>query len=166
MRRRVALALAVARDLPRVTFVPIGGEGRHGPAEALVMAKLLEQHGVHPAAIHPVPEGATTIHSLAACWPFLRRRSRQGGARAVHVCTDGYHVRRCRLILRIWGLESVAPVVDGGSLDAAALPGPSPWRLAWMTLRDGLALCEDVPLALLWRLQRRLEPARRARPEP
>jgi hypothetical protein len=166
MRRRVALALAVARGLPRVTFVPIGGEGRHGPAEALVMAKLLEQHGVDSAAIHPVPEGATTIHSLAACWPYLRRCSQAGGAWLVHVCTDAYHVRRCRLILRIWGLESVAPIIDGGRLDAAASAGPSPRRLAWMTLRDWLALCEDVPLALLWRLQRRLDPDRGARPEP
>lgn len=164
MRRRVALALAVARDLRRVTFVPIGGVGRHGPAEAFVMAELLEDCGVDRGAIHPVAEGATTIHSLAACWPYLVRSIRDGAA-VVHVCTDAYHVRRCRLILRIWGIESLAPELALERIDPAA-PGPSPRSLAWMTLRDWLALLEDVPLALLWRLQRRFDPVPSRRPEP
>lgn len=153
MRRRVELALAVSRDLTGVTFVPIGGVGRHGPAEALVMARLLERSGVHRAAIHPVSEGATTIHSLEAAWPYLHEHSTRRGA-LVHVCTDAYHVRRCRLILRIWGIESRGP---GGTRSCADLSARSqvPRRLAWMTVRDGLALLEDVPLAVLWHLRRR-----------
>jgi hypothetical protein len=153
MRRRVALALSVARHLPRVRFVPVGGVGRHGPAEALVMARLLEDAGVDSGTIHPVPEGATTIHSLHACRPYLHHAIAEDAA-LVHVCTDGYHVRRCRLILRIWGIQSRPPA--GAALRGEGFAAGSrlaPPRLAWMALRDVLALFEDVPLALLWRLQ-------------
>jgi len=159
MRRRVALALAVSRDLPDVTFVPIGGVGRHSPAEAVVMAQLLEHSGVDRAAIHPVSEGRTTIHSLEASWPYLRERTEGRGA-LVHVCTDAYHVRRCRLILRIWGIESRGP--GGGTARDVSAAAPVARGLAWMTLRDWLALIEDVPLAVLWRVRRRFFRAQKA----
>lgn len=158
MRRRVALALAVARELRGVTFVPIGGVGRYGPAEADVMARLLQRAGIDSAAVHPIAEGKTTIQSLEASWLYLRERTEGRGA-LVHVCTDAYHVRRCRLILRTWGIESRGP---GGTAGDQALSAAVPRALAWMTLRDGLALMKDVPLALLWRLRRRSSPHRAA----
>jgi DUF218 domain len=151
MRRRVALALRVAAGLSHVTFMPIGGLGSHGPAEALVMERLLLAAGIDPAAIWPVPEGATTIHSLLACWPHLRERTAPGDA-VVYVCTDAYHVSRCRIILRIWGVASRdAGKAPHAPADAAPSPRVATPKLIWMWLRDRVALLEDVPLALLWR---------------
>jgi vancomycin permeability regulator SanA len=150
MRRRVDGALSAARHLERVVFMPVGGVGRHPPAEAFVMQALLEAAGIPRGRIQPVPAGKNTIESLRACWPQLRREQRTGAGAIAHVCTDDYHMLRCRAILWIWGLVT------------RPLPCPEPrrgWPLLFMRARDRVGLAKDIPLALLWRLGRRLPTA-------
>lgn len=149
LRRRVLLAIQTA-DGQDALFMPVGGLGRHAPAEARMMQQLLVEAGVAARAIVPVPEGNNTIASLRACWPVLRRELARA-PRSVYVCTDDYHLRRCRLILRVWGLES----------RAGARGGPAPGAAkAWMIARDHIALVKDLTIALGWRVTRRLHAPR------
>ncbi len=143
LRRRVDSALRLAEALPDVLFVPLGGARGARPAEAAVIERLLREAGVPAAAVRAVPAGHTTISSLRAAWPLLRELSRAAPRARWHVCTDRYHVLRCRVILRLWGKHS-----HGAPAPRPALPAR---RLAVLYARDRLALLKDVPLALWWR---------------
>lgn len=149
--RRVASALRLAQALPQVLFVPLGGAQGERPAEARVIERLLREAGVPAAAIVGVPAGRTTITSLRAARPLLRELAASAPRVRWHVCTDHYHVLRCRVILRLWGMRS----------SGAAAPRPQlPRRtLAALYVRDGVALLKDVPLALWWRVGRELAPS-------
>ena len=153
MRRRVEVALGLARSLGTVLFVPIGGVGRFGPAEAFVMQRLLREAGVPDDAIHPVPEGTNTIHSLRACWPVLIAATRGLDHSDVYVCTDRYHLPRCRAILRIWGASTRAVARPRHQEGAGE-------RSVYMLWRDRMALIKDVPRALWWRATRQVTPRR------
>lgn len=153
MRRRVEVASSLGRSLGPVLFVPIGGVGQFGPAEALVMQRLLTEAGVPDDVIYPVPEGTNTIQSLRACWPVLVAATRGLTRGDVYVCTDRYHVRRCRAILRAWGAVTRAAVRHREDEGAGE-------RLVYMLWRDRLALVKDVPRALWWRATRQLGPRR------
>jgi len=113
-----------------------------------VIERLLRESGVPASAILGCPEGQNTIESLRACWPLLvAARAAQPGV-TLHVCTDGYHTLRCRLILALWGLRSRAA--------PAARPALPPRQLLALRWRDRGALLKDVPLALYWRATGRL----------
>lgn len=114
------------------------------------MSALLTDAGVPLSDITQVPEGTNTIASLRASWPILcRLRSAHPGSR-VFVCTDRYHVRRCRIILQIWGIETEAALPT--SAYASAEPDGGTPYMRW---RDRLALLKDVPSAAAWRVIRR-----------
>jgi hypothetical protein len=146
LRRRVESALQLGQSLPRVLYVPLGGARRGRPSEASVIERLLQAAGVPAAAIRAVPAGLTTIASLRAAWPLLLQLAHGAPEAQWHVCTDGYHVLRCRLILRLWGMPT-----RGAPAPRPALPR---WRLAALYVRYRAALLEDVPLALWWRGRR------------
>jgi vancomycin permeability regulator SanA len=143
LRRRVQAALRTAAALPEVRFVPVGGARGQAPAEALVMERMLITAGVPASAILASPGGLTTIESLRECWPLLERALAAEPGAELHLCTDGYHMLRCRAILALWGRP------------ARAAPAPRPrlpsHRLWLLRLRDGAALVKDIPLALYWR---------------
>lgn len=142
MRRRVDVAASSAESWSGVIFMPIGGVGRHPPAEADLMTELLRARGVAREVIIPVPHGRNTIESLNAARREIAAVERRAPALEVHVCTDDYHVRRCQLILRLWGVPT------------RALPCATSRRGThglYMPLRDGFALLKDIPLAWLWR---------------
>lgn len=143
LSRRVSSALRLAQGLRRVLFVPLGGARGTRPAEAAVIERLLREAGVPAAAIRAVPAGGTTIASLRAARPLLSQLAAEAPLARWHVCTDGYHVPRCRMILRLWGMRS----------EGAAAPRPALRKrhLAALYLRDAVALLKDAPLALWWR---------------
>lgn len=145
LSRRVCSAASLGQSLPGVLYVPLGGARGERPAEAVVIERLLREAGVPAVAIRAVPAGGTTISSLRAALPLLRELAEQAPQARWHVCTDHYHVLRCRMILRLWGMRS----------QGAAAPRPALRRrhLAALYLRDGMALLKDAPLALWWRFR-------------
>ena len=113
-----------------------GGIGRHGPAEAEVIAALLRAEGVPEGVIRLEPASRTTRENLRLALPVFRAL---GGDQAV-IVTDAWHAPRALLIARQEGLPAVA--------------APIPWRAqSGRTLlrhipREALAL---VAAALRWR---------------
>jgi vancomycin permeability regulator SanA len=140
MRRRVAAALA-AGDVGAARFLPTGGVGRHPPAEAEVMRRLLIAAGVPPEHIAVEDTGTDTLSSLLACARILRA----AGAERIRVATDGFHAPRCRAVLWAVGLHASAASAPG----ARAAYGTARWLRA--VVHESLALPWDVVLARLRR---------------
>ncbi len=145
LRRRVETAVACGQRMAGALYVPTGGVGRYGPAEAEVMAALLRAHGVADSAILPEPTGTDTLSSVRAVRRLLR------GQRApVYAATSAYHLPRCLLLLRLAGLPA---------RPCQAPPGPasrSRWRRWYWRLREVLAVPFDAALLLALRLIGRL----------
>jgi uncharacterized SAM-binding protein YcdF (DUF218 family) len=121
--------------------VPTGAQGRHGASEASVMAGLLGELGVPSERILSEETGTDTLSSVRAVVRLLPR------AAPVYVATSGYHLPRCRLLLRLAGV--------------AALACPPPpeatgfwWHWYWR-LREAAALPYDAVLGVFLRLRRR-----------
>lgn len=145
LRRRVEAAVAAGRGMADVLYVPTGGIGRYGPAEAEVMAGLLRDLGVPAQAILCEPTGTDTLSSVRAVARLLR------GQRApVHAATSAYHLPRCLLLLRMAGLPARA-------CPAPAVPAARSFRRRWYwRLREALALPFDAALMLALRLSGRV----------
>jgi uncharacterized SAM-binding protein YcdF (DUF218 family) len=98
--RRVAGALNAARDTPNRMFLATGGIGRHGPAEAAVIRRLLLDGGARPHEILVEERAVDTLQSVLFCDEILRR---QGQVDRIVPCTSNFHIPRCALLLRILG---------------------------------------------------------------
>lgn len=135
LRRRVKAAAAFGATLADPLYIPTGAQGRHGPPEAEVMARLLQDLGVPGEAIRQEPSGTDTLSSARACARLLR-----GHEGPVWAASSGYHLPRCVALLRAFGLPAraaSAPEAAHGFLDR--------W---WWRAREGAALPYDLALVL------------------
>jgi len=139
LRARVEAALAFGRGLAAPLWLPTGGQGRHGPTEASVMAAILRANGVPASHILEEPTARDTLDSVLACARLLADH-----AGPVYAASSGFHQPRCLLLLRLVGLDAklVPPP-----------PAPAGWRRWWWRARELAALPWDVVLAIAarWR---------------
>ncbi|MFC7607826.1 YdcF family protein [Teichococcus aestuarii] len=133
LRRRVMAAAAFGATLPSPLYVPTGAKGRHGPAEAEVMGRLLQDLGVPAAAIRLEPTGTDTLSSARACAALLR-----GHQGPVYAASSGYHLPRCVMLLRLYGLRArAAPPPEAAHAGGSAGGGaggrrwPCPMTRRW-----------------------------------
>ncbi|HEY2133733.1 MAG TPA: YdcF family protein [Acetobacteraceae bacterium] len=137
LRHRVRAAARFGAGFARPLFIPTGGRGRHGQAEATVMARLLQEAGFPPSTILKEETGTDTLSSVRA----VVRLIPSGGQ--VYACTSAYHLPRCLVLLRLAGIG------------ARACPPPpvaaatSRWRRWYWRLREAPALPYDA-LLMLW----------------
>jgi len=141
LRRRVMAAAAFGATLREPLYMPTGAQGRHGPPEAEVMGRLLQDLGVAAEDIRLEASGTDTLSSARACAAMLR-----GHEGPVFACSSGYHLPRCVALLRLYGLPArAAPPPE------AALAWRERW---WWRAREGAALPYDSALALWEKLTR------------
>jgi uncharacterized SAM-binding protein YcdF (DUF218 family) len=113
IRRRVRGALASAQDLGHTKFIPSGAVGRNPPSEAKVMAALLSENGVADHQIILDEHSVNTLASVRNCSEIINSLK---GVSTVVVCSDVYHVPRCRWLFYLCGIRTVpGKVVDGRS---------------------------------------------------
>ena len=144
LRHRVEAAARFGRRFAAPLFIPTGAKGRHGDAEAVVMARLLREAGYTDAAIRPETTGTDTLSSVRAVLRMLPDRV------AVYAATSAYHLPRCRLLLRLAGVPArpcPPPPVPAST---------QPMKRWYWRLREAPALPYDAALVLLLRLSRRL----------
>jgi len=145
MLDRVRAAFRLGERLPDAVFMPTGGVGRHGPAEADVMAALLRDRGVAPERIRTEPTGTNTVSSVRACAELLR-----GHTGVVYAATSAYHLPRCVLLLRLAGLRARACPPAGSTASSSAAK-----RWYWR-LREVPAVPVDAALMAWLRLRGRV----------
>jgi uncharacterized SAM-binding protein YcdF (DUF218 family) len=143
--RRVEAAFALGQTLDRPLYMPTGGVGRFGDAEAEVMAALLREWGVAADDIRPERGARDTLDSVRNVRALLGRHHGP-----VYAATSAYHLPRCVTLLWLAGLRA-RPCPPPPALAAAS------WRKRWWwRLREVPALPWDALWVLLLRLARRL----------
>lgn len=142
--RRTRAALRFGEQRPGALYLPTGGARGGGPIEADVMARLLMDGGVPAEAVIVDDRAQDTLQSVHNCTDIIRRL----GATDVVVCTDRYHLPRCRVLFRLAGVATQAAPMPA-DLDTV---GPLPRAFYW--LRELIALPFDA-LLLIWSQLRR-----------
>jgi vancomycin permeability regulator SanA len=141
LRRRVEAAAAFGTRFSAPLYLPTGAKGRHGASEASVMAQLLRGMGVPRERIPLEETGTDTLSSVRAVVRLL------GGDAPVYVATSGYHLPRCRMLLRLAGIA------------ARACPPPPAstgfWQRWYWRFREVAAIPYDAVLGVLLRLRGR-----------
>ena len=144
LRCRVEAAERFGRRFQRAVYVPTGAKGRYGDAEAIVMARQLEDAGVCSAAIWQETTGTDTLSSVIAVARMVR------GRRQVYACTSAYHLPRCVLLLCLAGIPARA-------CPPPSVPAATSWSKRWFwRLREVPALPYDAMLILWHRAAGRL----------
>jgi vancomycin permeability regulator SanA len=111
MRRRVQGAFETSRGLENVLFLPTGGVGNAPPAEAQVMRELLIEMGVASSSILVEEVADDTLSSVRLCAGMLKTIDNIG---EIYVCSDTYHMPRCRWLFRLCGVRTLAGRVESG----------------------------------------------------
>ncbi len=106
LKRRVRGAVDAASNNADATFVPSGGIGRHGPAEAEVMAGLLRDAGIPKTRIIEDRDAGDTFDSAVNVARIVRLRSNRF---RIVVCSSGYHNPRCALLFWLLGIPVRIP---------------------------------------------------------
>jgi vancomycin permeability regulator SanA len=137
LRHRVDAAARFGARFARPLFIPTGAKGRHGDAEATVMARQLIEAGFPAKAIHEETTGTDTLSSVRTVARMVRGRS------PVYACSSAYHLPRCLVLLRLAGIKARAcppPPVPAAT---------SPWLRWYWRLRETPALPYDA-LLMVW----------------
>jgi uncharacterized SAM-binding protein YcdF (DUF218 family) len=148
--RRTRMALRVGAQLRDPFYLPTGGPRPGLPAEAHVVRRLLREAGVRASRIVVEDRAEDTLQSVRYCTEIIRRLH----ARTVVICTDRYHLVRCRSLFALAGVPTRAAT----ACRAPAPAGLARGLIAWT--REAVALPLDVALFLASRLRDRLSPAR------
>src|ERR1700689_5636023 len=112
LRHRVEAAARFGSRFSRPLFVPTGGQGRFGDAEAAVMTRLLKEAGFSETSILQENTGTDTLSSVPAVPRLVRGQS------PVYACTSAYHLPRCLILRRPAGVAarpSPPPVAPAAS---------------------------------------------------
>ncbi|MBX3484035.1 YdcF family protein [Phenylobacterium sp.] len=136
--RRIGYGLEAARLHPDAPVLCSGGVVRPGPSEASIMAEALIRRGVPPERLILDEASLDTIQNVAAA----QAQAARGGHPYVIVCSEGYHLPRIRLLLRLHGVDSRAGPFRRG-------PAGAPVH-GWlgMSLREGLAIPHNLAVML------------------
>jgi vancomycin permeability regulator SanA len=144
MRRRVEVAIANARGLCNTLFLPTGGVGKYTPSEARVMAGLLRQAGIAEESILLDEASHDTLSSVRNCARILHTLPGIGN---VVICSDAYHLPRCRWLFYLYGIPTRAGQVASGYFRRR----PLCWT--YYCLREIAALPLDTVLVLMSRIR-------------
>ena len=142
LRRRVAGAISAGRGLAHPLYMPTGGKGRFGDAEAYVMKQILLDAGIDTSDIICDAEAKDTVASAVNCAKIIRAMA---DAHLVAVCSDRYHVPRCMILLRVLGIRAYGVQIESGRKANGSL------RWLCYYLRECAAIIVDTPMLILQR---------------
>lgn len=134
LMRRVGYGLEAAAEHPDAPILCSGGVVRPGPSEASLMAAALFDAGVAAGRVLLDEISRNTQQNVDAAAAAAAR----GGHPYVVACSDGYHLPRIRLLLRLAGVVSRPGPVRRGPA------GPPLAHRLGMSLREGVAIPHNV----------------------
>jgi uncharacterized SAM-binding protein YcdF (DUF218 family) len=139
LMRRVAAGLQYATQAPDCRFILTGGLGEFPPTEAEVMARLLRERSIGAERLFEERRSTTTLESVVNCismmsaWPDVAN---------VVLCSDYYHLPRCRWLFRIRGVPTRAWPADSSTQTNHWL------KWLWFHLREMPAIALDTLLSM------------------
>ncbi|MDP1622303.1 MAG: YdcF family protein [Bacteroidales bacterium] len=136
MKRRIESAIIISRKLPGARFIVTGGIGKNGKSsEADAMKDLLLASGVFHEDIIVEDQSTDTLSSVFFCSAILKASIDHGH---VVVCSDAYHIPRCRWLFFLAGIRTQhARVISGYKAN-----GFSRW--IYYIIREGAAIPYDT----------------------
>lgn len=137
--RRIGYGLEAAHAYPDAPILCSGGVVRPGPSEASIMAEMLIRKGVDSGRLILDEASLDTLQNAAAA----AAEAMKAGHPYVVVCSEGYHLPRIRMLLRLHGVESRPGPVRRGPAGA-----PVHGWLA-LSLREGLAIPHNLAVMLV-----------------
>lgn len=142
LRRRLEAALAFGRNSSNPIYLVTGGRRGRRPAESEVMEAYLRAAGVPDERIWTDDESTDTLSSITRCAQIIKARN--GGA-SVMVCSDRYHVPRCRWLFRLLGVPTRFALMPSGREANGTV------RWTYYYLRETVAFPVDTLILLLRR---------------
>jgi len=109
------------------------------------MSRLLQQAGIQKQNILIEDESHNTLQSVRNCVRILRSLS---GPREIVICSDTYHIPRCRWLFRLYGIRTRPGKVRRGRESNTS------WRWGYYYLREVAALPWNTLIALMTRSPR------------
>jgi vancomycin permeability regulator SanA len=144
MRRRVKAALDLRHEFKDLLFLPTGGnKQRWGRSEAEVMKRLLKDAGGDNDNTIEETDSKNTLQSITYC---TRKIKELPDVVTVVVCSDSFHLPRCRLLLSILGIHSNHRAMPGGRKSLGFT------RWSYYCAREAVAIPVDVVLLLFFRI--------------
>jgi vancomycin permeability regulator SanA len=143
MRRRIVGALTLGKGSPDPFYLVTGGVGRWGPSEAEVMKAELLAAGVPENQIATEDASNDTLSSIVNCTLIIREQ----GADSVSVCSDRYHIVRCRWLFCLLGIATRPVNMPSGRSANGLL------RWIFYYVRECIAMPVDTFLMILYRLR-------------
>jgi uncharacterized SAM-binding protein YcdF (DUF218 family) len=144
MRRRVKAALDLRNEFKDLLFLPTGGNiQRWGRSEADVMKGLLKDAGINNNNTIQETDSKNTLQSITYC---ARKIKKLPDIVTVVVCSDSFHLPRCRLLLSILGIHSNHRPMPGGRKSLGFT------RWAYYCAREAVAIPVDVALLLFFKI--------------
>ena len=136
LRNRIDVAATYAKQYPHVTLIASGGQGPdEGMAEARVIARELIDRGIAPERIHVEADSTSTIEN------FSFSRDVWAGETGLTVVTNDFHVRRARLVGRLY---------FGLATDALYAPTPGAAKVKYI-VREQLAYIKLLITYMRWK---------------
>jgi uncharacterized SAM-binding protein YcdF (DUF218 family) len=143
--RRIGYGLEAAARYPDAPILCSGGVCRPGPSEASIMADMLLKKGVAPERLILDERSRDTLENATAAAAEVAR----GGHPYVVACSDGYHLPRIQLLLRLMGVASRPAPPRRGPARAPLAHGVG------MGLRETLAVPHNLAVLMARQARRR-----------
>ena len=147
MRRRVEAALNLRDEFQNLIFIPTGGKVRNPLfSEAETMRKLLIEAGVNSELILPETKARHTLQNIINSARVIKNYPAAGKA---IVCSDSYHILRCRLLLYLAGISTIHRPMPSARKTAGWM------RWVRLCLREAAAIPMNAVLLLILKFLRR-----------
>jgi uncharacterized SAM-binding protein YcdF (DUF218 family) len=148
LRRRVNAALRLQSEFEDLIFIPSGGIVQNKPcSEAGAMRDLLSEAGVDSDRIFLEDKSKNTLQNIIHSARIIRQFP---AARNVIVCSDNYHILRCRLLLYLMGISTLYRPMPGARNKVGWM------RCMYFWVREAAAIPVNVFLLLIFKLFRKV----------
>ena len=144
MRRRVAAAVKLQSEFQDLIFILTGGIVKNRPcSEAEAMRALLIEAGVDSEHIFIEDKSKNTLQNIINCVRIIRKIT---GSQNVIVCSDNYHILRCRLLLYLMGISTIYRPMPKAITEVG--------RMRWMyfCMREAVAISVHTFLLFILKL--------------
>lgn len=148
MRRRVEAALNLRDEFIDVIYIPSGGKAENRTrSEADVMQDLLLHAGVNSEQIFLEAESKNTLQNVSNSARIIRQFS---SSSKVIVCSDTYHILRCRLLLYLLGISTIYRPMPSGKKTSGRI------RWIYCYIREAVAIPVHVLLLFILKYYRKV----------